>query len=74
MTTYVYAVCDPDCHNEIRTISASSLKDAQEKIIEKFRDDMELEEEFDSWNNFINDMSDYYCIDITHNIQDLETL
>ena len=49
MTTYIYAVYDQDCHNQIRTISAMSLKDAQEKIIEKYRDDLELDKEFDNW-------------------------
>ena len=74
MTTYIYAVCDQDCHNQIRTISARSLKDAQEKIIEKFRDDLELDEEFDNWHEFIEFMSDEFDIDITLTIQDIETL
>lgn len=74
MTTYIYAVCDQDSHNQIRTISARSLKDAQEKIIEKFRDDLELDEEFDNWHEFIEFMSDEFDIDITLTIQDIETL
>ena len=73
MTTYIYAVCDQDCHNQIRTVNARSLKDAQEKIIEKFRDDLELDEEFDNWHEFIESMSEY-GIDITPTIQDIETL
>lgn len=71
MTTYIYAVCDQ--HNQIRTISARSLKDAQEKIIEKFRDDLELDEEFDNWAEFLDFMDDHE-IYITANIQDVETL
>jgi hypothetical protein len=74
MTTYIYAVCDQECYNHIRTISARSLKDAQEKIIEKFRDDLELDEEFDNWHEFIDFMSNKHGIDITSTIQDIETL
>jgi hypothetical protein len=55
-------------------MSARSLKDAQEKIIEKFRDDLELDEEFDNWHEFIEFMSDEFDIDITLTIQDIETL
>ena len=74
MTTYIYAVCDQDCHNQIRTISARSLKDAQEKIIEKFRDNLELDKEFTNWHEFINWISNEYSIDITPILQDIETL
>jgi len=74
MTTYIYAVCDQDCHNQIRTISARSLKDAQEKIIEKFRDNLELDKEFTNWHEFINWISNEYSIDITPTLQDIETL
>lgn len=74
MTTYIYAVCDQDCHNQIRTISAMSLKDAQEKIIEKYRDDLELDKEFDNWKEFVTYMSNELAIDITPTIQDVETL
>ncbi len=73
MTTYIYAVCDQDCHNQIRTISARSLKDAQEKIIEKFRDYLELDEEFANWAEFLDFMDDNE-IYISANIQDVETL
>ena len=74
MTTYIYAVCDQDCHNQIRTISARSLKDAQEKIIEKFRYNLELDKEFNNWHEFIQYASDYYAVDITPTLQDIETL
>jgi hypothetical protein len=73
MTTYIYAVCDQDCHNQIKTVNARSLKDAQEKIIEKFRDDLELDEEFYNWQEFIEFMSEH-DMDITPTIQDIETL
>lgn len=74
MTTYVYAVCDQDCHNHLRTVNASSLKNAQEKIIEKFRDNLELDEEFDNWKEFVQFMGSEYSIDITPTIQDIEAL
>lgn len=74
MTTYVYAVCDDNCHNHIKTISARSQKDAQEKIIEHYRDELELDEEFDNWHEFIKFMSDEFDVDITPTIQDIETL
>jgi len=73
MTTYVYAVCDENCHNHIRTISARSQKDAQEKIIEHYRDELELDEEFDNWYEFLDFMADH-DIFITLTVQDVETL
>ena len=74
MTTYVYAVCDASCHNHIKTISARSQKDAQEKIIEHYRDELELDEEFDNWYEFLNFMANKHGIDITPTVQDVETL
>lgn len=74
MTNYVYAVCDQDCHNQLKTVSARSLKDAQERIIEEFRDELEIDKEFDNWHEFVQWMSDEYFIDITPTIQDVETL
>jgi len=73
MTTYVYAVCDENCHNHIKTISARSQKDAQEKIIEHYRDELELDEEFDNWYEFLDFMADH-DIFITLTVQDVETL
>ena len=74
MTTYIYAICDQDCHNQIKTMNARSLKDAQDKIIEKYRDALELDEEFDNWLNFVKYLSDYHGLDITPTLQDIETL
>jgi len=74
MTTYVYAACDQDCHNQIKTVSAGSQKDAHEKIIENYRDSLEIDEEFDNWFVFVDYLSDYYGIDLTPTIQDIETL
>lgn len=72
MTTYIYAVCD-DAHNQIKTVSAMSLNNAQEKIIEKYRDCLEIDEEYDNWKEFIEDMKDYDLY-ITPNIKVLEEL
>jgi len=72
MTTYIYAVCD-DTYNQIKTISAMSLNDAQGRIIEKFRDYLEIDEEYDNWKEFIEDMEDHE-IYITPNIKVLEEL
>lgn len=73
MTTYVYAVCDEKCHNQVKTVSARSQKDAHEKIIEHYRDSLELDEEFDNWFEFLDFMADH-DIFITPTVQDLETL
>lgn len=73
MTTYVYAVCDENCHNHMKTISARSQKDAQEKIIEHYRDELELDEEFDNWYEFLDFMADHDIL-ITPTVQDVETL
>lgn len=73
MTTYVYAVCDENCHNHIKTISARSQKDAQEKIIEHYRDKLELDEEFNNWFEFLDFMTNH-DIFITPTVQDIETL
>jgi len=72
MTTYIYAVCD-NAHNQIKTVSATSLNNAQEKIIEKYRDYLEIDEEYDTWMEFIGDMENY-DIYITPNIKVLEEL
>lgn len=73
MTTYIYAVCDYDGHNQIKTVNAASLNSAQEKIIEKYRDYLEIDEEYDNWKEFIEDMQDHE-IYITPNIKVLEEL
>lgn len=51
MTTYIYAVYDGDV-NRLKTVTAQSLKAAQDKIIEYFRDEYEIDEEFDSFKEF----------------------
>ena len=72
MTTYIYAVCD-DAGNHLKTVNAVSMNAAKEKIIEKFRDLLELDEEFYNWSDFINFMEDHDIV-ISKCIQDLEAL
>lgn len=72
MTTYVYAVCD-DSGNHLKTVNAVSLSAAKEKIIERFRDLFEIDEEFYNWNDFLQYMEDHEII-ISKYIQDSETL
>lgn len=72
MTTYIYAVCNYG-HNQIKTVNATSLNNAQEKIIEKYRDQLEIDEEYDNWREFIEDMKDFE-IYITPNIKVPEEL
>jgi hypothetical protein len=57
----------------VKTVSARSQKDAHEKIIEHYRDSLELDEEFDNWFEFLDFMADH-DIFITPTVQDLETL
>ena len=72
MTTYIYAVCENDS-NSIETVNAASMNAAKEKIIERFRDTLELDEEFYNWNDFIEFMLDHDIV-ISKSIQDLEAL
>lgn len=71
MSNYIYAVAYDD--NIIRTISASSISNAEEKIIERFRDDYEIDKEFDNYHQFKNYMWDNYEV-LVSNPQDIEAL
>ena len=72
MSTYIYAVCE-DGENHLRTINGSSMQDAKEKIIELFRNELEIDEEFSNWAEFLDYMYDY-DIYITQSIQDIEAI
>lgn len=61
MTTYIYAVYDGDV-NRLKTVTAQSLKAAQEKIIEHFRDEFDIDEEFDSFKDFCWYMEEHECV------------
>ena len=71
MSNYIYAIAYDD--NVIRTISASSIRNAEEKIIERCRDEYEIDEEFDNYHQFKNYMWDNYEVLIS-NPQDIEAL
>lgn len=71
MSNYIYAVAYDD--NVIRTISAGSIRNAEEKIIERCRDEYEIDEEFDNYHQFKNYMWDNYEVLIS-NPQDIEAL
>lgn len=73
MTTYVYAVCEDRGENHIRTINANSMQNAKEKIIDKYRNDWEIDEEFDSWADFLDYMYDHDVI-ISQSVLDVEAL
>lgn len=70
--TYIYAVCS-DGNNHLRTVNACSLQNAKEKIIEQYRNDWDLDEEFDNWMDFIMFM-DEHEVYITHSLRDIEAL
>jgi hypothetical protein len=57
MTTYIYAVCD-DSGNHLKTVNAASMQQAKEKIIDIYRNDWDIDEEFDNWMDFIDYMED----------------
>jgi len=57
MTTYIYAVCD-DSGNHLKTVNAASMQQAKEKIIDIYRNDWDIDEEFDNWMDFIGYMED----------------
>lgn len=71
MSNYIYAIAYDD--NVIRTISASSIRNAEEKIIERCRDEYEIDEEFDNYHQFKNYMWDNHEVLIS-NPQDIEAL
>ncbi len=71
MSNYIYAVAYDD--NVIRTLSATSLRNAEERIIERFRDEYEIDKEFDNYHEFKNYMWDEHEILIS-SPRDIEAL
>ena len=71
MSNYVYAVAYDD--NVMRSISPSSIRNAEDKIIDKFRDDYEIEKEFNNYREFKDYMWDNYEV-LVSNPQDIEAL
>lgn len=72
MSKYIYAVC-VDYENHIYTQAGASLKDAEEKIIEEYRNSYEIDEEFDNYREFCQFMSENYEVDFSE-LTDVETL
>lgn len=71
MSNYIYAIAYDD--NVIRSISASSISNAEEKIIDITREAYEIDKEFDNYHQFKNYMWDEYEVLIS-NPQDIEAL
>lgn len=71
MSNYIYAIAGDK--NVIKTISASSIRNAEEKIIERYRNDFEIDEEFDNYHQFKNYLWDNYEL-IISNPQDIEAI
>lgn len=71
MSNYIYAIAGDE--NVIKTISASSIRNAEEKIIERYRNDFEIDEEFDNYHQFKNYLWDNYEL-IISNPQDIEAI
>ena len=71
MSNYIYAEARDE--NVIRTISATSLRNAEERIIEKFRDEYEIDKEFDNYHEFKNYMWDEFEI-LVSNPRDIEAI
>ena len=71
MSNYIYAIAGDE--NVIKTISASSIRNAEEKIIERYRNDFEIDEEFDNYHQFKNYLWDNYELLIS-NPQDIEAI
>lgn len=73
MNTYIYAVCE-DGYNHLRTINGSSMLDAKERIIDLFRNEYEIDEEFSNWAEFLEYMYKYFDVIISQSIQDTEAI
>ena len=71
MSNYIYAEAYDE--NVIRTISATSLRNAEERIIERFRDEYEIDKEFDNYHEFKNYMWDKFEI-LVSNPRDIEAI
>jgi hypothetical protein len=71
MSNYVYAEAYDE--NVIKTISASSLANAEERIIEKLRDEYEIDREFTNYHEFKNYMWEEFEV-LVSTPQDIEAL
>lgn len=62
MNKYVWAECPIDEWPTIKTIMANSLKDAENRIIEKYVSEFEIDEDFDSYTVFRNYLNNDYSV------------
>lgn len=76
MNKYVYAECPVDYWPSIRTISANSLDDATEKLIEQYTNEFEDDEniaEFSDFKQLREYLNDTYSIALS-DLEDYEEL
>ncbi len=64
MDTFLYPVC-VGYENTIHTIKATSLSDAESRIIDSYMETCELAED-SSWKEFVESMSVNYSTEIGH--------
>ena len=62
MNKYVWAECPIDEWPTIKTVMATSLNDAENKIIESYIKDFDLEDNFESFEVFRNYLNNDYSI------------
>lgn len=62
MNKYVWAECPIDEWPTIRTVMATSLNNAENKIIESYITDFDLEDNFESFEVFRNYLNNDYSI------------
>lgn len=72
MTKFLYPVCDGDGVNTIESVTASSIEDAKDKIIQRYFD-MYDDLESDNWEDFLVEMDASYGV-LIGDLYDIETL
>lgn len=72
MTKFLFPVCDDDGVNVIESVTANSIEDAKDKIIQRYFD-MYDDLESDNWEDFLVEMDAHYGV-IIGDLYDIETL
>lgn len=72
MTKFLFPVCDCDGVNIIESVTASSIEDAKDKIIQRYLD-MYDDLESDNWEDFLVEMDASYGV-LIGDLYDIETL
>lgn len=70
MSNYIYAVATED-GNHLHKVVGVSTKNAEEKIIELYRNDLEIDKEFDNYHEFRKFMCEEYGYEFS-SVQDIE--